>query len=175
MRLVARINTGLERPSPNLKACGPNLLGGWDKVISFYTNNLNGCSPNLGVPNGGPTLFIKKGMFPTFFVFLHKCIEKGWDHSLRLGTPLKSNSFSCPQPRSVVGDWVGTRERLGQTAPSCHWPEMPVDIVFSPWERSGRRLSMSTRPRSWVADALQAVSRQAIFLGHGVSFRHKDK
>ena len=53
-------------------------------------------------------------MFPTFFVFSHECIAKGWDHRVRLGTPLFLNGFSCPQPPSEVGTRLGPPGRLGQ-------------------------------------------------------------
>lgn len=46
------------RPGPNLPTRGPNLRGGWDRHLSLYYNDLTEYGPNLGVPNGGPSLFV---------------------------------------------------------------------------------------------------------------------
>ena len=43
---------------PNLLAPWPNLFGGWDRLLFYYINMLREYGPNLGVPNGGPTLFV---------------------------------------------------------------------------------------------------------------------
>lgn len=54
----------------------------------------------------------------TVFILPHECIGIGWDHGVRLGTPLKSKGFSCPQPPAEVGTGLGPRERLGPGAPT---------------------------------------------------------
>ena len=55
-------------------------------------------------------------MVPTFSVLPHECVAKGWDHGVRLGTPLFLNNFSCRQPPREVGTGLGPRGRLGHSA-----------------------------------------------------------
>lgn len=52
------------RAGPNLRVHAPNLRRGWGSSLSFYSNGLNRCGPNLGVPNGGPSLFV----YPPFLL-----------------------------------------------------------------------------------------------------------
>lgn len=54
-------------------------------------------------------------MSPTFFVLPYECMVDGWDHGIRLGTPLFLQDFPCPQPPPEVGTGLGPLWRLGQS------------------------------------------------------------
>lgn len=58
-------------------------------------------------------------MFPTFSVLPYECVAKGWDHGMRLGTPLFLNSFSCPQPPREVGTGLGPPGEVGTGDPAA--------------------------------------------------------
>ena len=57
-------------------------------------------------------------MFPTFSVLPHECVAKGWDHGVRLGTPLFfERLFRVPNPLGRLGQgwdhrggWDGARK-----------------------------------------------------------------
>lgn len=97
---------------PNLRGVVPTLKGGWDHILSLLLNSLRRCGPNLGVADAVQTFFQGETYFSDP---LHECSGKGWDHGLRLGTPLFLNAFSCPQPPRKVGTGLGPPARLGQS------------------------------------------------------------
>ena len=48
----------LPAPVPTSERVVPTFEGVGTALYRFYSNGLNGCGPNLGVPNGGPSLFV---------------------------------------------------------------------------------------------------------------------
>jgi hypothetical protein len=116
-------------PVPNLRTRGPKLRGGWDSPLSLAINALTGCGPNLGVPNGRPSILVYRKMVPTFSVLLHECKANGRDQGVRLGTSLFLNGFSCPQPRSEVGTALGPPRGLGRT---CRLYPLRAEIQVRP-------------------------------------------